>query len=152
MPAVDDGGAKGCAADRVHKSDGGTSEGDRADGESADGYAQPECETAERAQHAARHPTHSHKPARETGNRHTPDRDISDGYDALRHSGPHGGRVKSRANVNQWPGANARIRPVFEAQNGSLLGAHPAHEPGTVTANALAADRLLANGAETDGG
>lgn len=45
MPAVDDGGAKGGAADRVHKSDGGTSKGDGADGESANGQAEPECES-----------------------------------------------------------------------------------------------------------
>jgi hypothetical protein len=150
VSAVDDRGAKSCAADGVDKPDGGASERDRSDGESANGYTQPECETAKREQQAARRPAHGHKPTRETGNRHTSNGDVPDRDDAPRHARSHGGRIKSRANMNEWPVANGGVRPVFESENGSLLGARPAHDTRTVAANALAADRLLADGAETD--
>lgn len=150
--AVDDRRTERRAADGVNKPNRRTAERDGSNRQPANRQAQPQRRTAEREEQAEGSPTDGNKTARETGDRDAPYRHVPDRDNTPGHSRPHRGRVDTRADVNQRPAADAGARPVLESQNHSLLDARAAHEPRGLVADTLAADSLLANDAEPDGG
>jgi len=143
---VDDRRTERRAADGVDEPDRRAADRDGSNRQAANRQAQPHRRTAEGEEQPDRSPTYGDKTARETSDRdapygHVPDRDNTLGYFR-----PHRDRVNTRADVNQRPAADAGLRPVLESKNRPLLDARAAHEPRGVTADTLAADRLLTEG------